>query len=217
MLKYKELIIEKFNHDTILIQNSLVLYFDPFQIDMMNMPRADVIFISHNHSDHCSPEDIEKVIKSDTLIVATENCKALLEKFRQDKQFVKAGDKFEYKNVKVSTIPAYNLDKFRSPGQLFHAKSDGGVGYVVNLDDINLFFAGDTDNIPELAELGDIDIAFLPISGTYVMTVKEAVEAIGQLQPKIVVPMHYGTIVGDREQALELQELAINTKIKILD
>ena len=223
MMKYKELIIEKFKHDTVLIQNGLVIYFDPFQVDMMNMPRADIIFISHHHHDHCSPEDIEKIIKSDTLLVATENCRELLEKFRQEKQFVKPGDEFEYKDVRVSVLLAYNLNKYRSPGQLFHSKTDGGVGYIVNLKDINLFFAGDTDNIPELAELNDIDIAFLPISGTYVMTVEEAVEAIGQLQPKIVVPMHYGTIVGDRKQAVELQELVVNTpemgktKIKILD
>jgi len=199
------------------------LYFDPFKIDMMNMPRADIIFISHHHSDHCSPEDLEKVLKGDTLIVATENCRGFLEKFRQNKRFIKAGDELEYKDVKISTIPAYNLNKYRSPGQLFHSKDDGGVGFVVNIKDINLYFAGDTDNIPELSDLSGVDIAFLPVSGTYVMTVEEVVKAIGQFQPKIVVPMHYGTIVGDRKQAVELQELVINnpemgkTKIKILD
>ena len=224
MMKYRELIIEKFNHDTVLVQNGLVLYFDPYQVDLVNMPRADIIFISHHHSDHCSPEDIEKVIKSDTLIIATEHSRTLLEKFRQEKQFVKEGDKFEYKDIKVRVLPAYNIDKFRSPGQLFHPRSDGGVGYIVSIKDMNLFFAGDTDNIPEMAELEDIDIAFLPISGTYVMSVEEAGKAIGLFKPKIVVPIHYGTIVGSRGQAVELQELVENnletenqTKIKILD
>jgi L-ascorbate metabolism protein UlaG (beta-lactamase superfamily) len=225
MMKYKELTIEKFSHDTILIQNGLIIYFDPFQIDMVNMPRADIVFISHHHHDHCSPENIEKIIKSDTLIVATENCKMALEKFRQNKQFVKPGDEFEYKEIKTTVVPAYNLNKFRSPGQPFHSKSDRGVGYVVNLVDVNLYFAGDTDNISELSELKDIDVAFLPISGTYVMTVEEAVEAIGQFRPKIAVPIHYGTIVGSRNQAVEFQKLVEKssetnlkqTKIKILD
>ncbi|MFW0862006.1 MAG: MBL fold metallo-hydrolase [Candidatus Komeilibacteria bacterium] len=217
MLKYKELTIEKFNHDTVLVQNGLIMYFDPFQIDMINMPRADIIFISHHHADHCSPDDIEKIIKNDTLIVATDNCRLLLDKFRQEKQYIKDGEELEYKNVKISAIPAYNIDKFRSPGQLFHSKEDGGLGYIVNTHDVNLYFAGDTDNIPELKGLKNIDIAFLPISGTYVMTAEEALEAIGQFKPKIVVPIHYGSIVGDRKQAVELQEQATNTKIKILD
>ncbi|MBL7022341.1 MBL fold metallo-hydrolase [Patescibacteria group bacterium] len=217
MLKYKELTIEKFNHCTILVQDNLVIYFDPFKIDMMNMPRADIIFISHHHQDHCSPDDIEKILKNDTLIVATENCRMILDKFRQNKEYIKVGDELEYKGVKISTIPAYNLDKFRSPGQLFHSKEDGGIGYVINMNDVNLYFAGDTDNIPELAALKSIDIAFLPISGTYVMTVEEAVKAIGQFKPKIVVPIHYGLIVGSRNQAVELEELVENTKIKILD
>jgi len=217
MLKYKELTIEKFNHCTVLVQNGLTMYFDPFRIDMINMPRADIIFISHHHADHCSPDDIEKIIKNDTLIIATDSCRGLLDKFRQEKQFIKVGEELEYKEVKISVIPAYNIDKFRSPGQLFHSKEDGGLGYVVNTHDVNLYFAGDTDNISELKSLKNIDIAFLPISGTYVMSVEEAIEAIGQFKPKIVVPIHYGSIVGDRKQAVELQEQAINTKIKILD
>ena len=216
MLKYKELIIERFNHDTILVQNGLVFYFDPWRIDMVNMPRADVIFISHSHQDHCSPDDIEKIIKNDSLIIAPYSCQEILSKFRQTKKFISNNEQFSYREMGISTIPAYNLDKYRSPGQLFHAKEEGGVGYIVNIKDINLYFAGDTDNIPELKKLKGIDVAFLPISGTYVMSVEEALKSIKQFKPKIVVPIHYGSVVGDEKQAIELQELAKTTKIKIL-
>jgi len=216
-MKYNDLIIEKFHHDTILVKNDIVIYFDPYKIDMINMPRADIILISHHHHDHCSPEDIEKVIKTDTIIIATPACQGQLAKFQQNKVFIKPNEEFNHQDVKVRTISAYNLNKYRSPGQLFHAKTEGGVGYILELNETRLYFAGDTDNIPEMADLQNIDIAFLPISGTYVMTVEEAVQVISKFQPKIIIPMHYGSVVGDRSQAEELKKLVIEAEVKILD
>lgn len=217
MMKFNDLTIEKFKHDTILVQNGLILYFDPYNIDMVNMPRADVVFISHHHYDHCSPKDLEKVIKNDTVIIASLNCQELLSKFQQAKHFMQPGDQFEYKNMKILAVPAYNLNKYRSPGQFFHPKEDKGVGFVVETEGVKLYFAGDTDNIPEMAELKGIDIAFLPVSGTYVMTVEEAHKVIGQFKPKFIVPMHYGDIVGGREQAEELKKMVQESEVRILD
>ncbi|MFH1668211.1 MAG: MBL fold metallo-hydrolase [Candidatus Komeilibacteria bacterium] len=217
MMKYEKWNIEKFNHDTILVQNGKVFYFDPYQIDMINMPRADVIFISHHHQDHCSPDDIEKIIKSDTMIIAAESCRSILEKFQQTKYFIKQGETFECDDFKLKTIPAYNINKFRSPGQLFHPKEDGGVGYVVEFEDLRLYFAGDTDVIPEMEQLENIDIACLPISGVYVMTMKEAGEAIAKISAKIIIPMHYGVVAGDRSQAEELKNTFPEQDIRILD
>ncbi|MFW0837412.1 MAG: MBL fold metallo-hydrolase [Candidatus Komeilibacteria bacterium] len=216
MLKYQDLTIEKFNHDTILVQNDQVIYFDPFQIDMINMPRADVVFISHQHYDHCSPEDLEKVIKNDTLIVAATPCQGQLAKFQQNKIWFSPGERKNIGEIEVVAWPAYNINKWRAPGQAFHQVNDGGVGWVVTIGGVRLYFAGDTDFIEEMKELKDIDIAFLPISGTYVMTVAEAKQAIEAINPQLVVPMHYGAIIGDKSQAKELQQGLPEGQVKIL-
>lgn len=105
-------------------------------------------------------------------------------------------------------MPAYNIDKFRSHGVPFHPAGDGKVGFVVDVDGTRIYHAGDTDNIPEMRNLKNIDIAFLPVSGTYVMTAPEAAQAAKVINPKLAVPMHYGDLVGTEEDAKKFKESA---------
>jgi L-ascorbate metabolism protein UlaG (beta-lactamase superfamily) len=115
-------------------------------------------------------------------------------------KIVKAGDKFKIKGVAVEVVPAYNTDKN------FHPKAQGHVGYVFTLGGKRIYFAGDTDHIPEMKDI-DCDIALLPVSGTYVMTAEQAVEAARDIDPQVVIPMHYGDIVGTREDAERFSEM----------
>lgn len=183
-------------HDTFKIAASKVIYLDPFELAGDPEP-ADVICISHDHYDHCSPDDVAKVRADHTVIVAAENCRGKLE---GDVRLVKAGDRLDIDKLTIEVVPAYNVNK------KFHPRQAGGVGYVLTLDGKRIYHAGDTDPIPEMEGL-DVDIAMLPVSGVYVATAEEAVEAAEKLQPKVVIPMHYGSIVGSRADAERFKEL----------
>lgn len=180
-----------------------VIYLDPFKLPSES-EKADFVFITHEHFDHCSPEDLEKILKEDTVIVAPAECAP---KIKGKFESVKPGEKKIVGSIEVEAIPAYNLNKFREPGVPYHPKEDGKVGYILTVDGERLYCAGDTDFIPEMKSLDNIDIALLPVSGTYVMTSEEAAQAANALQPKMVIPMHYGDIVGSRDDAEKFAEL----------
>ena len=110
----------------------------------------------------------------------------------------------DFGDIKVRAVHAYNVNKFRSPGVVFHPKEDNKVGYVVKFGEVEIYHAGDTDHIPEMKDLKPT-IALLPVSGTYVMTKEEAIEAAKDINPKVVIPMHYGTIVGSEADAVYLK------------
>ena len=168
------------------------IYFDPYKLPE-GLPKADVIFISHSHGDHCSPDDVKKIRKDDTVIVATADSAA---KLGGKVTIVKPGDAIDVAGLKVKTIPAYNINKFRSPGVPFHPRESGWVGYVVTLSDgTTVYHAGDSDATPEMKAL-KVDVALLPVSGKYVMTAEEAVEAANAMMPKLAIPMHYGVVAG---------------------
>lgn len=197
-------VIDRINHDCFQITGeNMVIYTDPYKIPD-DLKKADIILVSHEHGDHCSPEDIAKIQKDSTVIIAPATCK---DKFEGEVRVIKVGDTIEVSKIKIEAVHAYNLNKFRSPGVPFHPKSDDYVGYVFELDDQRIYFAGDTDNIPEMAHLGDIDYALLPVSGTYVMTAEEAADAASVIQPKTAIPMHYGAIVGDTNDAEKFKKL----------
>ena len=181
-------------HDCFRIDGSKTIYFDPFQIT--TGPGADLIFISHDHFDHCSPEDVEKIKKEDTVIITEENAAG---KLHGDVRVLEPGGKMEVEGVKIEAVPAYNTDKD------FHPKKNRWLGFVVEVDGTRVYHAGDTDFVPEMQEL-DVDIALLPVSGTYVMTADQAVAAAKAIQPKVAIPMHYGAIVGDEKDALSFQK-----------
>ncbi len=178
------------NHDCFRFEGEVVVYTDPFHVPD-GLPKADLVLISHDHFDHCSPEDLDKIKKDKTTFVAIAACQKQLS---GDVKIVKPGDRLKAQGVEIEAVPAYNTDKD------FHPKAQGHVGYVFTLRGQRIYFAGDTDHIPEMKDI-QCDIALLPVSGTYVMTAEQAVEAARDIGAKVVIPMHYGDIVGTREDA----------------
>lgn len=177
-----------------------VAYIDPWQMGRTR-PDADYVFITHNHYDHLSVEDIDTVVKDSTVIIAPEDCRGKLEPIRGTFRSVSRGQKVELPDLSVEVVAAYNKDK------KFHPDASGWVGYVIEIDGKRLYFAGDTDNIDEMKGIV-ADVAMLPVSGTYVMTAKEAAAALKKMKVKKAVPMHYGAIVGDENDAKEFKKLA---------
>ena len=200
--------IEVLCHSSIKINKEIIIYFDPFKIEK-NYNDADIIFITHDHYDHYSEEDIDKVIKNNTIIVSPID---LLEKLlnkglkKENIISVKPYEDYNIKNLKFSTIPAYNTNK------QFHPRKNNWVGYLIELEGITYYIAGDTD-ITEDNKKIKCDVAFVPIGGTFTMNYQEASELINTIKPKIVIPTHYGSIVGTKEDATNFSKL-INPEIE---
>jgi L-ascorbate metabolism protein UlaG (beta-lactamase superfamily) len=201
---YRGIKVHWLGHDSFVLQGSKTVVLDPFKAK--GEYKADILLVSHEHFDHLSPDDIARFSNASTTIVAPKMCEAPLGPFKQEKRIVAPGTKLEVKGVRVEAIPAYNLNKFREPGKVFHPKADGKVGYVVTLDGVRFYHAGDSDATPEMKSL-DVDVAFLPVSGTYVMTAEEAAEAAKAMKVKVAVPMHFGSLVGDRTDAERFKRL----------
>ena len=192
-----------FGHDSFLLQGSQTIYFDPWRLTG-DLPQADIVFVTHEHGDHCSPKDVQAVSGSKTVIVASQTAAPQLE---GDVRVMRPGDTLTIGDVIAEAVPAYNLTKFRSPGNPYHPRSALHNGYVVTVGGERLYFAGDTDHIPEMADIS-CDVALLPVSGTYVMTAEEAAEAAQTMQAKVVVPMHYGAgVAGTHDDAARFQVL----------
>lgn len=189
--------IQCLGHSTIKISKSTkVIYIDPFKIKE-KLNDADIIFVTHSHYDHFSPDDIEKVKNENTIIVVTDDLYSSAQEvgFNANNIItVKPYEEFEAIGIQVSTIPAYNTNK------KFHPKDNKWVGYILTLDGVKYYIAGDTD-INEDNRKAECDVAFVPVGGTYTMTATEAAELINEIKPKIAVPIHYGSIVGTRQDA----------------
>ena len=183
--------------DSFRIESEMTIYIDPWKL-AKDSPPADLILITHEHHDHFSKEDIEKIRRSGTQIITTP---AVAQALSGAVREVVPGDHVEVGAVVIDVLPAYNIEK------RFHPRSSGHVGYLIAIDGLRIYHAGDTDAIPEMAGLAP-DIALLPVSGTYVMNPDEALEAIRLLQPKLVVPMHYGDIVGTLADAERLRSMS---------
>jgi len=178
-------------HDAFRIDADKVIYIDPYQLEA-GEPKADIILITHDHFDHYSPDDVKKLLKPGTTVVSIA---AVTKKVRGAAvETIKPGDKVTVQGIAIEAVPAYNVDK------QFHPKSAGHVGFIVTVDGVRIYHAGDTDFIPEMKDFR-VDIALLPVSGTYVMTAEEAVQAAGAIKPKLAIPMHYGAIVGGLSDA----------------
>ncbi len=182
----------------------LRIYLDPYRLPP-GQPPADVLMVSHDHSDHLSGDDIAKIRTKDTVVFASPPA---AKKLAPPVTALAPGQRAQHGQLSVRAVPAYNVNKFRSPGVPFHPRASQHVGFVFEVDGRRFYFAGDTDVIPEMDEIGPVDYAFLPVSGTYVMTAEEAAEAVRRIRPRVVIPMHYGSIVGSVEDAEKLARLA---------
>jgi L-ascorbate metabolism protein UlaG (beta-lactamase superfamily) len=202
--KYGSVNVHWLGHDSFVLQGTRTVILDPFQVK--GDYKADLVLISHEHSDHMSVDDIARMSTPATKIVAAKQCEGGLRQLKQEKVFVAPGSKLDHLGVSVEAVPAYNVNKFRAPGQPFHPKQDGKVGYIVSLDDVKFYHAGDTDRIPEMKQV-NVDVALLPVSGTYVMTAEEAASAAKEMKVKVAIPMHYDKIVGSRADAEKFKKL----------
>ena len=205
----------------VFVQNSIriksaegIFYVDPFRMDMEPHDAA-YIFVTHDHFDHFSPEDIEKVAWQDTILVVPENME---KKAREAKAYVKQivmvnpGVKSSIGNLKFETVPAYNINK------PFHPQNAGWLGYIFETGGKRIYVAGDTDATKE-AKTVKCDIALVPIGGTYTMDAKEAAELINIISPEVAIPTHYGSVVGKKEDeqvfaAAVKKPVAVEVKIK---
>ena len=195
--------IECLGHSTIKInKNNKIIYIDPYNIsDGIN--DADYIFITHNHYDHFSEEDIKKVKNNETIIIITEDLYTNTLKLGFNGMniiTVKPNENYQVEGIKFSTIPAYNTNK------TFHPKENNWVGYIIELEGSKYYIAGDTDITDENKKV-KCDVAFLPVGGTYTMDFKEAAHLINEIKPKITVPIHYGSIVGTNQDATDFVKL----------
>ena len=170
-----------------------VIYIDPstkyMKLNPKELEPADLILVTHNHADHCDPDLIKKIRKMGVPILAPPNCKDALKKAGvmwdiSAGQFMAMGD-----GTKIRAVKAHNVKRFRPDGQPFHPEGFG-VGYIVTVEGKRIYHAGDTDFIPQMELLGDIDVALLPSGGTYTMDMEEAAEAALAIDPEIAIPMH---------------------------
>jgi L-ascorbate metabolism protein UlaG (beta-lactamase superfamily) len=213
-MKLLNLDFTRIAHDTFKIKGSSMIFTDPFKVT--NRDEADIVLLSHEHFDHLSLDDLNKVVFPGTTIVASPLCKDGLKGLQvKQTRFLDPGGKITVGKVEIETVPAYNVNKFREPGQPFHPKGGKGLGFIFTMDGTRVYYAGDTDFIPEMDKIA-CDIALLPVSGTYVMTPEEAVEAALAIHPRIAVPMHYGAIVGTEADATRFKSLVKHCQVEII-
>lgn len=178
------------------------VYIDPYRVPD-GSPPADLILVTHGHYDHFSPRDVERLSHRETWLVAPA---AVAERARGRVLSLGPGDGLEHElvpGVGVRAVAAYNTSKRDAQGALFHPREAGWIGYEVNVRGERLYHSGDTDVIPEMDTVAGVDLALLPVSGTYVMTAGEAAEAARRIQPRVAVPMHWGEHIGSRDDARE--------------
>ncbi|MBM3326918.1 MAG: MBL fold metallo-hydrolase [Calditrichaeota bacterium] len=200
--KIREMVnrISWFGHSAFRIAGSKTIYFDPWNLPAGVGGDGDVVFVSHDHYDHCSPTDIKKALAKSGKVVAAECCRA---KYPKADLFVLPYTKHNLDGLSIYTTTAYNVKK------PYHTRDMGHCGYIVDLDGVKIYHAGDTDAIPHMRDF-KCDIALLPVSGTYTMDPLDAVEAVNMLKPAVAIPMHWGGAanIGKREDAERFKKLA---------
>ena len=198
-------------HGTLMFRfGGKVIHVDPVgrYADYSQMPKADMILVTHEHRDHLDKQAIDRIIKEDTVLALTAACAE-----RIDRGVVlKNGDAKTLRGLHVQAVPAYNVVHMRSPRQPYHPKGAGN-GYVIGFGDKRVYVAGDTENIPEMAELRNIDIAFLPMNLPYTMTPRMVAEAVQTIKPSIVYPYHFGDT--DTSQLVRLLEDVDDVEVRI--
>jgi len=184
-------------HDSFRIDGSVTVYIDPWKLPA-GQPAAGLILVTHDHFDHLSLPDIGTIAGPDTVVVGPASVTAQVA--GQETVTVAPNEGVEVAGVAILAVPAYNTDKFRAPGQPYHPRESGGVGFVVALDGVRYYHAGDTDLVPEMSDV-HCEVALLPVGGKFTMTWEEAAEACELIDTEAAVPMHYGEVIGDIRDA----------------
>jgi L-ascorbate metabolism protein UlaG (beta-lactamase superfamily) len=177
--------------------SSCILYIDPWKTDA-HLPGADFILVTHDHQDHYSSQDVEALSKDSTRVVAPMPTPLVTD-------LIGPGETLHLGGITVAAVPAYNIKK------KFHPRENGWVGYVIEVSGKKIYYAGDTDSIPEMGQI-DVDAALIPVGGTYTMDALEAAQAADAMNAGVIIPTHFGDIVGSREDA---ESFARNTKKEI--
>jgi len=180
------------------------IYIDPWKISESGHA-ADIVLVSHSHYDHYSAEDIAKVSKAETKLIAS----ADVIKAHKDGQAIASGETIDLGDVKIIATAAYN------PEKQFHPKSNNWVGFIVAIDSKRIYYAGDTELIEEMKDIENIDLALLPVGGTYTMDPQQAAQATKLIKPAIAIPYHWGDIVGSRKDAEDFMQ-STETKVQII-
>lgn len=207
-IKLDDVTIKWLGHASFEITGNKKIYIDPFVLPD-NASKADYTLITHSHYDHCAADNVKKIQKNDTRIIGTMDC---IKNLTGRTNSIKPGESFDYPDgIKVIAVPAYNINKS------FHPEGSG-VGFVISIKGKTIYHAGDTDFIPEMSSLDkdNIDVALLPVGGTYTMTADEAAEAAKAIKPKIAVPMHFGKIIGGRNDAERFASLLKGSGIEVV-
>jgi L-ascorbate metabolism protein UlaG (beta-lactamase superfamily) len=189
--------------------SGITIYIDPWGVSKGTDEPGDVIFITHAHFDHFQPDEIEKVRKPSTKLVAPRD---VAKELGGDVKAVRPGESFEVAGIKVETVPAYNTHPEKLQN---HPKQNQWVGYILKLGDHRYYHAGDTDDAPELHGI-KTDVAFVPIGGTYTMESSEAAGLVKKFRPQLAVPMHYGFVVGTPSDAERFAKEAAPIKVQTL-
>lgn len=205
--------VQVLTHSSIRIAGNQIIYFDPFNVE--GEPHdADIICVTHDHFDHYSPEDLAKVKNAATILVCTKTMKDALSNSGISEEFtelVAPGDEMEINGVRIQAVPAYNV------GKQFHPQANQWVGYLVTMNNVIYYIAGDTD-INEDVKKVRCDVALLPVGGTYTMTAEEAAKLAEIIHPKAAIPTHYGSVAGEAKDGQIFADLLkdkINAIIKM--
>ncbi len=198
-------------HDGFLLEKDKKIVIDPFKL-IDSIP-ADIVLITHDHPDHCSIADLKKVVSDNTIIFLPADCiSSLAGRVGGKTVILEPGRKVTVQGITIEAVPAYNLNK------PFHPKDNQWLGYIITINNVRIYHAGDTDRIPEMRGLfGKVDVALLPVSGQYTMTAEEAAMAAAEINPKIAIPMHYGAgVIGTINDAEKFKSLC-KCDVKILE
>jgi L-ascorbate metabolism protein UlaG (beta-lactamase superfamily) len=199
-------------HGTLMFTfNEKIIHVDPYSRvgDYTQLPKADLILITHEHGDHLDPKAVEAIKKTNTEIVLTKKCTGKI-----DGTIMNNGDVKTVTGLKIEAVPAYNIVHMRRENMPYHPKGDGN-GYIITFGDKRVYVAGDTENTPEMKALKDIDIAFLPMNLPYTMSPEMVADAAKAFKPKILYPYHYGRT--DTSEIVELLKDVKEIEVRIRD
>lgn len=198
--------IKWYGHASFAIEADMVIYIDPWKIPS-SAPKADLILVTHSHSDHLSPNDINNLKKEGTVIISSTDC---VSRLSGDVRSLTPGQETDVWGIKIKGVPSYN------PSKPFHPRGNKWLGYIVTIGGVSVYHAGDTDLIPEMNDLGRVHIALLPVGGQYTMDAEEAAKAADIIKADIFIPMHYGAgVVGSLKDAEKFKSLC-QEEVRIL-